>query len=214
MGGSSATEGRDPWHARQQHECQPLLRLEEDIRRDVDARRPARCRRHCAQAQATDRDAVGVLGSHGWQRSMVTVSGSSGSSSPALLAGGSLSTSISSTKLPRSSGGSENAGGADARKWLLPMAATHLPEAWDTATRRLPSHTMNPGRGSVSAAADTKERPDVLSIGKDGKTTFPYSLASHRAFLEAQPDPLLKVKAAKLAPLRLTQAARDESRAS
>jgi len=43
-----------------------------------------------------------------------------------------------------------------------------------------------------------------MDIGKDGKTTFPYSLASHRAFLDALPDPALRAKARKLAPVRTT----------
>jgi hypothetical protein len=44
----------------------------------------------------------------------------------------------------------------------------------------------------------------LMAVGTDGKTRFPYSLVSHRAFLESQKDPILKEKARKLAPLKLS----------
>lgn len=94
----------------------------------------------------------------------------------------------------------------DLRKYNWPMTATNFPEVWDRTTRPPPS---KPGSGAGQrhvASQPGLERSWLLDIGRDGKTTFPYSLASHRAFLEAQPDPILKEKAMKLAPLRMTGA--------
>jgi len=89
----------------------------------------------------------------------------------------------------------------DQRKYVWPISATHFPRAWDRAS--VPrARTM-----TMSDFEDDEDVPPdkwLLRIGKDGKTTFPYSLVSHRAFLESQPDPLLKEKARKIAPLRLS----------
>jgi hypothetical protein len=89
---------------------------------------------------------------------------------------------------------------ADQRKYLWPMTATNFPEAWDKATSppKAQSHAQMDWD-----SGDEPGGPWLLRL-KDGKTTFPYSLVSHRAFLEAQPNAALKDKAKKLAPLNLT----------
>jgi len=84
-------------------------------------------------------------------------------------------------------------------KYVWPMAATNFPTAWERSSYRprtmaAPTHTDE----------DTPTDKWLLKIGKDGKTTFPYSLVSHRAFLESQPDEILKEKARKIAPLRFS----------
>lgn len=96
----------------------------------------------------------------------------------------------------------------DLRKFVWPMSATHFPEAWDRAPDRAPvptrSRTMT---GNLSENPETDEAEAeqwLLKVTKEGKTTFPYSLVSHRAFLDSQSDPVLKEKARKIAPLRLT----------
>lgn len=94
---------------------------------------------------------------------------------------------------------------ADKQKFLWPMTATHFPSQWEASTYRPKSR-----QSELSAAPADDEEGEVLEgrwllrIGKDGKTTFPYSLVSHRAFIESQPDPILKAKAQKVAPLRFT----------
>lgn len=110
----------------------------------------------------------------------------------------------------------------DLRKYVLPMSATHFPEAWDRAPEeeKTPKRQSAAQRSATASSAQlegTEEAPDeiteapdegvsqwLLKVGKEGKTTFPYSLVSHRAFLESQSDPILKEKARKIAPLRLT----------
>jgi len=94
---------------------------------------------------------------------------------------------------------------ADLRKFSWPMTATNFPRAWDQTTRRR-DRSAPASRHERNAPAQEPEQDDqwLLRLGKDGKTTFPYSLALHRAFLESQPDPILKEKARKLAPLRMT----------
>lgn len=84
----------------------------------------------------------------------------------------------------------------DLPEFNFPMTATNFPEAWEKTTRRKVV-------GSRQGAPQSEES-SLYSIGKDGKTMFPYSLALHKAFLESQPDPVLKEKAMKVAPLRLT----------
>lgn len=44
----------------------------------------------------------------------------------------------------------------------------------------------------------------VLKLDQEGKTIFPYSLVSHKAFLESQPHGWLKRRAQEVAPLRTT----------
>jgi len=99
---------------------------------------------------------------------------------------------------------------ADVRKFVWPMSATNFPEAWDSATslQRIgprPSGTASRA-ARVAAAEEAAQEIDerLMSIGRDGKTLFPYSLVSHRAFIESQPDIILKAKAIKLAPLCVT----------
>jgi len=88
------------------------------------------------------------------------------------------------------------------RKYVWPMHATNFPSHWERSSYR--PRTM-------AQQADFNEDDDdlpadkwLMRVGKDGKTTFPYSLVSHRAFIEAQPDPILKEKARKIAPLQLS----------
>merc|ERR1712087_902200 len=90
----------------------------------------------------------------------------------------------------------------DLRKFSWPMTATNFPGVWDQTTRRRerPVATSRSERGA-QAAEPEKEESRLLWLGKDGKTLFPYSLALHRAFLNSQPDPILREKARKLAPL-------------
>jgi hypothetical protein len=103
-------------------------------------------------------------------------------------------------------------------KYSWPMAATNFPGNWDQATqRRDPRDRAGASAAPTSMSGERPGRREPLPpqpfkkdenwlLGKDrlGRTTFPYSLALHRAFLEAQPDPVLKEKARKVAPLRLT----------
>lgn len=90
----------------------------------------------------------------------------------------------------------------DHRKYVWPMTATNFPEHWDRASYR--PRTMT---AKFDENDDERPGPDkwLLAVGRDGKTTFPYSLVSHRAFLESQTDPVLKEKARKIAPLRFTE---------
>lgn len=92
---------------------------------------------------------------------------------------------------------------ADQRKYNWPMAATNFPESWNKA----PQKQRPPIHDAREEEYDAEPPPGwLLRITKGGKTTFPYSLVSHRAFLDSQPDPVLKEKARKLAPLKLTNA--------
>lgn len=90
----------------------------------------------------------------------------------------------------------------DLRRYNWPMLATNLPDTWENIS----TAKQNMRRGQQLAETDdvAKAQKDVLSIGMDGKTLFPYSLASHRAFLNSQKDPVLREKARKVVPLRTT----------
>jgi len=90
----------------------------------------------------------------------------------------------------------------DQRKFVLPMTATNFPDKWESMTRPRKA-TSRPG--AAPAPAPTDEARWLIKVGPDGKTSFPYSLALHKAFLESQSDPLLKEKAIKLAPIRLSK---------
>lgn len=95
----------------------------------------------------------------------------------------------------------------DHRKFNWPMAATNFPQEWNEATRKRTPEKKNPnlvGAAARISARLEEEEQELLGIGRDGKTTFPYSLALHKAFLESQPNPVLKEKALKVAPLRTT----------
>merc|ERR1711972_111932 len=86
----------------------------------------------------------------------------------------------------------------DHRKYLWPMTATNFPAAWNQATYPRARFQAEP------EVDDHDELKDGWLIKiKHGKTTFPYSLVSHRAFIESQSTPNLREKARKLAPLRL-----------
>lgn len=91
---------------------------------------------------------------------------------------------------------------ADKPKFIWPMTASHFPERWEASTYRPRSRQGD--FGSEEEASEEMSGPWLLRKGKDGRTTFPYSLVSHRAFIESQPDPVLREKARKVAPLRFT----------
>jgi len=77
------------------------------------------------------------------------------------------------------------------------MMATNFPSAWEDRTRK----KRPPG----ARPEPPKEDKSLMTVDAEGRTTFPYSVALHKAFLESQRDPALKAKAYALAPLRLTQ---------
>lgn len=89
----------------------------------------------------------------------------------------------------------------DLRRFVYPMAATNFPRAWDKSSP--PARTLSAAE-LAEIDEDAPASKWLLRIDKTGKTNFPYSLVSHRAFLDSQPDPVLKEKARKLAPLRYT----------
>merc|ERR1712232_1307514 len=77
---------------------------------------------------------------------------------------------------------------SDHRKYLWPMTATNFPAAWNRAT-------YPRARFQLQAEVDDDDdepRDGWLLRIKQGKTTFPYSLVSHRAFIESQSTPNLK----------------------
>lgn len=96
-------------------------------------------------------------------------------------------------------------------KQSLPMLATNFPAAWEkTAPLK-----MKPAEDAAAppAAVDEDEEWEeeepkgytwLQRKGRDGKTLFPYSLVSHKAFIESQPNPLLKAKVLEIAPMRFT----------
>lgn len=89
-----------------------------------------------------------------------------------------------------------------APKFSYPMLAHNFPEKWASTTSR-PS---DPGRPRSREAQTMPPHEDIWlqRKGSDGKTIFPYSLVSHKAFLDSQSDPILKQKALKVVPLRMT----------
>jgi hypothetical protein len=99
---------------------------------------------------------------------------------------------------------------ADARKYVWPMEKTNFPAVWETATkapekpRWAPARAPPPPPTGVHEAVEEDDEVEngLIGIGRDGKSRFPYSLVLHRAFLDSQPDPVLKATAQKLAPLR------------
>eukprot|EP00929_Paragymnodinium_shiwhaense_P019231 TRINITY_DN13187_c0_g2_i1.p1 TRINITY_DN13187_c0_g2~~TRINITY_DN13187_c0_g2_i1.p1 ORF type:complete len:475 (-),score=115.47 TRINITY_DN13187_c0_g2_i1:38-1462(-) len=104
---------------------------------------------------------------------------------------------------------------SDQRKYSWPMGRAHHPEAWNEMTKKKPSmrvpraHQKGKRGQQVEEEAEeeeeaAKEKRNLLFLGPDGKTRFPYSLVLHKAFLESQPTEALKEKAKKVAPLRLS----------
>merc|ERR1712187_723157 len=96
----------------------------------------------------------------------------------------------------------------DLRRFSLPMMATHFPEAYDSLSRRETkptyAHRVTSTQDVQTDDENLNAKPWLLSIGKDRKTIFPYSLVSHRAFLESQSDPRVRASAEQIAPLQLT----------
>jgi len=96
----------------------------------------------------------------------------------------------------------------DQRKYVWPMSATNFPEKWAAATSRPRDKRDKGDKMSASkhgkaqrAEAEGQGGKPLMSIGSDGKTVFPYTLVSHKAFLESLTDPALKETMCKIAPL-------------
>lgn len=88
----------------------------------------------------------------------------------------------------------------DQRKYVWPMSATNFPKKWAAATSR--SHASKHGKAQrAEAEGQEGTAQPLMSIGSDGKTVFPYTLVSHKAFLESLTDPELRETMYKLAPL-------------
>merc|ERR1711964_130409 len=68
----------------------------------------------------------------------------------------------------------------DRRRYEWPMTRSHFPAAWDRASYR--PRAKIPDYSNADHDPDEDMLPDkwLLRIGRDGKTTFPYSLVSHR----------------------------------
>jgi hypothetical protein len=91
------------------------------------------------------------------------------------------------------------------------MLATNFPAVWEkTAPLKMKE---DPGVPPAAKAEDEDEEWEdeepkgytwLQRKGRDGKTLFPYSLVSHKAFIESQPNPLLKAKVLEIAPMRFT----------
>lgn len=100
-----------------------------------------------------------------------------------------------------------------APKQSLPMLATNFPAVWEK-TVPLKMKTAEDAGAPPAAVAEGEdeewedEEPKgytwLQRKGRDGKTLFPYSLVSHKAFIESQPNPLLKAKVLEIAPMRFT----------
>lgn len=88
----------------------------------------------------------------------------------------------------------------DHRKFVWPISSTHFPEQWDEETKGKRDALPRLSSGQVSVV---REAPS-LKVNSAGRTIFDYSLVLHKAFLESQPNELLKDKARKYAPLRLS----------
>eukprot|EP00441_Pelagodinium_beii_P038913 CAMPEP_0197651880 /NCGR_PEP_ID=MMETSP1338-20131121/34108_1 /TAXON_ID=43686 ORGANISM="Pelagodinium beii, Strain RCC1491" /NCGR_SAMPLE_ID=MMETSP1338 /ASSEMBLY_ACC=CAM_ASM_000754 /LENGTH=457 /DNA_ID=CAMNT_0043226637 /DNA_START=36 /DNA_END=1409 /DNA_ORIENTATION=- len=101
-----------------------------------------------------------------------------------------------------------------APKQSLPMLATNFPEYWEkTAPAPLPKPTITEVVGGPFAGDDAEEWDEeepkgytwLQRKGRDGQTVFPYSLVSHRAFIQSyNNDPVLKARAMDVAPIRFT----------
>jgi len=103
-----------------------------------------------------------------------------------------------------------------APKWVLPMLATNFPQTWDRNMPGINAKKSNiagvaaPAPAAAATAEDEwEEEPKgytwLQRKGRDGKTLFPYSLVSHRAFLQSQVGDELKAKALAFAPMRMTE---------
>mmetsp|Transcript_50182 Transcript_50182/g.144310 ORF Transcript_50182/g.144310 Transcript_50182/m.144310 type:complete len:390 (-) Transcript_50182:99-1268(-) len=91
----------------------------------------------------------------------------------------------------------------DQRKYVWPMMATNFPDAWEERTRKKQAVGRGGKRGE-EVQKEIKSETWHLKVDDEGRTTFPYSLALHKAFLESQSDPKTKAKAMMAAPVRLT----------
>eukprot|EP00446_Apocalathium_sp_SHHI-4_P015869 CAMPEP_0177216016 /NCGR_PEP_ID=MMETSP0367-20130122/34530_1 /TAXON_ID=447022 ORGANISM="Scrippsiella hangoei-like, Strain SHHI-4" /NCGR_SAMPLE_ID=MMETSP0367 /ASSEMBLY_ACC=CAM_ASM_000362 /LENGTH=357 /DNA_ID=CAMNT_0018665499 /DNA_START=20 /DNA_END=1094 /DNA_ORIENTATION=+ len=91
----------------------------------------------------------------------------------------------------------------DQRKYVWPMMATNFPDAWEERTRKKQAVGRGGKRGE-EVQKEIKSETWHLKVDDEGRTTFPYSLALHKAFLESQSDPKTKAKAMMAAPVRLS----------
>jgi len=97
-------------------------------------------------------------------------------------------------------------------KYVEPMTASHFPEHWKEMNK--PKAAARPGRAGKRASLavqvepeeeqGTPNRPWLMTMNGEGKTNFPYSLASHRAFFASIKDPALRDKAKAMIPLKMT----------
>jgi len=113
----------------------------------------------------------------------------------------------------------------DHRKWSFPMSATNFPEVWGEMSAKLDTQTPMQKRMAKDAPESIPQAPPkvkiqmseaapmlddkacprwLLKVGKEGLTTYPYSLLAHRAFFQAQKTEALQEKAKKIAPIRLS----------
>eukprot|EP00930_Biecheleria_cincta_P069296 TRINITY_DN5704_c0_g1_i1.p1 TRINITY_DN5704_c0_g1~~TRINITY_DN5704_c0_g1_i1.p1 ORF type:complete len:474 (+),score=96.88 TRINITY_DN5704_c0_g1_i1:37-1422(+) len=98
-------------------------------------------------------------------------------------------------------------------KQSLPMLATNFPEVWEKTAPLKMKLAEDAGATAATAAEGQDEEWEdeepkgytwLQRKGRDGKTVFPYSLVSHKAFIESQPNPLLKAKVLEIAPMRFS----------
>jgi len=89
----------------------------------------------------------------------------------------------------------------DLRKYNWPMMKTDLPHLWNaTSASKAEVYSI----GHIRRGKVARNFPPPLRVDRQGRTCFPYSLVSHRAFLNAQPDENLREQASRIAPLRTT----------
>jgi len=96
-------------------------------------------------------------------------------------------------------------------KHSLPMLATNFPAVYEkTAPLKMKEDPGVPPAAKAEGEDEEWEDEEPKGYtwlqrkGRDGKTLFPYSLVSHKAFIESQPNPLLKAKVLEIAPMRFT----------
>ena len=94
------------------------------------------------------------------------------------------------------------------------MLATNFPAVYEKTapSKKKPAEDASAppaavGEGEVGEWEEDDEPKGYTWLqrkARDGKTLFPYSLVSHKAFIESQPNPLLKAKVLEIAPMRFT----------
>jgi len=96
----------------------------------------------------------------------------------------------------------------DQRKYVWPTTKTHLPDLWEETTRKK-RVGVGVGRARAHAILEPAVEPTaqgngLIGVDENGKTTFPYSLVLHKAFLDSQQTEDLREKARQAVPFRLT----------